>query len=345
MRSNNEAVETSVHPSKNSAVAVPSILLLLFLLAFVLFIYAFLHEGGHALAGILFGQSLTDFTIDLLKWDAHVGMAGGLTSPQEAVQSVAGTVLPLLVWFVFTGLVPRKAVFSLEVLKLISAMLVLNTLLPWIFIPVLYLSGNAPPSDDVTRFLRYSQMSPWLLMFSALLIYIRGWAFFLSRIDGLRNEFFLFRTLDRETLTAGARRVLTVIGSILVLVLLSTAVLSRVAGQNPRDRLSVPAGFHLVAEIDLSAHPYEQETLAEFAVDEPTYVGVYVIIREINTTYFDLSVIGPNGYRSTVIHGEGYNARRDGGLWEDYLEGGTYQIVLTSHQSPGTVSVYWKPDK
>jgi hypothetical protein len=248
---------------------------LLFLLAFVLFLYAFLHESGHALAGIFFGQSLTDFTINLLKWDARVGMAGGLTPPQEAIQSIAGTLLPLLVWFVFIVLTPRKAMLGLEVLKLLSSMLVLNTLLPWIVIPVLYPFGSAPASDDVTRFLRYSQMSPWLLIFAALLIYIRGWAFFLSRIDGLRNEFVLFRTLDGGAFTASMRRVLPVLGGILTLVLLSTAALSDLAGQNPQDRPSVPGGFVSVAEIDLSARPYD-------------------------------------GY------------------------------VLTSHRSPGTLSVYWR---
>lgn len=70
--------------------------------------------------------------------------------------------------------------------------------------------------------------------------------------------------------------------------------------------------------------------------------GVFVVIREINTTYFDLSVTGTDGYSSVVIHGEGYNAIQDGGLWEENLPAGTYQVVLTSHQSPGTVSVYIK---
>jgi hypothetical protein len=170
--------------------------------------------------------------------------------------------------------------------------------------------------------------------------------FVLSRMDGLRNEFSLFRTLDRATLPAGARRVLPMIGSILVFALLLTAVLSRLAGQNPQDRLSVPAGFLSVAKIDLSVRPYDQETLAESAVAERANLCRRTCRHSGNQhTYFDLSLVGPDGYGSTVIHGEGDNARCDGGLWEDYLQGGPYRIVLTSHQSPGTVSVYWKADK
>jgi hypothetical protein len=231
-------------------------------------------------------------------------------------------------------------VFSLEVLKLLGSMIVLNTLLPWIVIPVLYLLGSAPPSDDVTHFLRYSEMLPALLSFTALLIYIRGWAYFLSRIDGIRNEFFLFRTLDREALTASTHKILPILVGLLGLVIVSTALFSRLAGQNPRDRLAVPSGFLSAAEIDLSARPYARHTLAEFQLDEPAFAGVFVVIDEINTTYFDLSVLGPDGYHSTVLHGEGYRVARDGGLWEDQLAPGAYRIVLTSHQSPGTVSIY-----
>jgi hypothetical protein len=69
---------------------------------------------------------------------------------------------------------------------------------------------------------------------------------------------------------------------------------------------------------------------------------VFVEIRDINTTYFDLSVTGADGYRSTVLHGEGYTADQDGGLWEAYLPAGNYQVMLASHQSSGTVSVYMK---
>lgn len=49
-----------------------------------------------------------------------------------------------------------------------------------------------------------------------------------------------------------------------------------------------------------------------------------------------------DGYSSIVMHGKGYFAAQDGGLWEEYLPAGNYQVVLTSHQSPGIVSVYMK---
>ena len=45
---------------------VPS-LITLFVLMFVFFMYTFLHEAGHAIACLLFGQSITEFDVSF--WD------------------------------------------------------------------------------------------------------------------------------------------------------------------------------------------------------------------------------------------------------------------------------------
>ena len=320
------------------------ILLSLFILLFVFFLYAFLHESGHAFTGLLFGQSLTEFNVSFWNFSAHVEMTGGeLTLLQLAIRSVAGVGLPLLIWVLFISLVPKRAGFTLEVLKLISSLAVLNTLLAWIVIPVLDIFGKAPPSDDVTHFLRYSQIHPLLLTFMAIIIYLCGWSLFLSRIDGLQNEFLLFRTTDRERLAAGTRTIIPVITGILILCTFSTLLLNNMAVKNPQ---APPPGFAVIAEIDLSRQVYSAEPLAEFTVDAPSYVGVFVAVRNINTSYFDLRIIGDEEYSSVVMHGEGYRADRDGGLWEQILPPGTYQLILTSHQSLGTTTIFLKtPDK
>ena len=314
----------------------------LFVVLFVFFTYTFLHESGHAIVGFMLGQSLTEFNINFWDLSAHVGMAGGeLTASQLAVQAMAGGTLPLLVWATFISLVPRKASFVSEALKLISSLAVLNTLLAWIILPVLYVIGMAPPSDDVTHFLHYSQMPPLLLTFIVIMIYISGWAYFLSKIDGLRNEFLLLQVPGRETVTSGIRNIIPMIG-IMAFCLVLVFVLNGIAINNPLSKFSPPSDFESVAEIDLSAQTYSAQMLAEFTVDVPVSIGVFVTVRNINTSYFDLSVVGADGYSSAVLHGEGYSSNRDGGLWEQNLKPGNYQLVLTSNQSPGTASVYLK---
>jgi hypothetical protein len=325
------------HPKTSAVITLIS--LVFFIFVFVLFAYTFLHESGHAITGFLFGQKLTEFDVNFLNLGAHVGMIGNLTPAQITVQSVSGEGLPLLIWFVFISLVPRKASFSLEVLKLFSSMIVLNTLLAWIIIPILYLFGNAP-SDDVTTFLRYSQMPPLLLTIMTLVLYVWGWSYFLSKIDSMQNVFLLFHITNLKTLAMGTRRTIPVMVGTLALFILLTSMLNASAEKNSIHAAS--QDFVPIAEIDLSAQSYSSETLAQFELKEPANVGVFVIVRGIETTYFDLSVMGFDGYSSTVLHGEVYRAHQESGSWKETLPAGTYRVVLTSHQSPGTVSVFLK---
>jgi hypothetical protein len=332
-------VKSVLHEHQKTSAVVTLILLVLFIFVFVLFTYTFLHESGHAITGFLFGQTLIEFDVNFLNFGAHVGMMGNLTRAQLIIQSLAGAGFPLMVWLLFFGLVPRKANFSLEVLKLLSSMIVLNTLLAWIVIPVLYVFGNAP-ADDVTHFLNYSQIPPLLVTFVALVLYLGGWAYFLSRIDGLNKEFLLFHMTNFKTLTMGTRRTILAMAGILALSILLTFTLDSAATKN--SPVATSEDFVSVAEIDLSTQVYSAEVLAQFTLDEPSEVGVFVIVRGIDTPYFDLSVIGPDGYSSIVLHGEDFSAFQESGSWKETLPAGTYRVVLTSHQSPGTASVFLK---
>ncbi len=326
--------------AKNHSAILLFIALVLFVVLFVFFVYAFLHEAGHALAGAFWGQSLMDFNISFWDLSAHVRMVGGdLTQAQLAVQAVAGAVLPLLIWALFIKMVPRKGGFTLEVLKLLSSMVVVNTLLAWIILPILFLIRKAP-SDDVTNLLRYSQMPPLLLTFIALISYAGGWVLFLSKIDGLRNELLLFKDIDREKTIVGTPKAISVMTVMMAFCLLFVFGLSAAAKGNALHELAPSHDFARITQIDLSTRAYSNETLIQFTVDDTTYVGVFIVVRNINTQYFDLSVTGTDNYHSTILHGEGYNVLEDGGLWEQPLSPGTYQLVLTSHQSSGNASVY-----
>src|SRR5690349_7576125 len=227
----------------NASPKVISIGLVLFVILFVFFTYAFLHEMGHAIIGLLLGQSLTEINVSFWNFGAHVGMTGGrLTQNQLAIQSAAGVSLPLLIWGIFISLVPRKANFSLEILKLISSMAVVNTLLAWIVLPIFFINGNAP-SDDVTNFLRYSQMSPLLLIFIAIILYVGTWIFFLSKINGLRNEFMLFRMANLEMVIAEARTTISVMASVMIIALVLVVALNTLASRNSLNKFAPPQDF------------------------------------------------------------------------------------------------------
>jgi hypothetical protein len=161
--------------------------LFLLLALFCLFLYTFLHEGGHALAGILSGGTVTGFSVNFLDFSAHVSLAGGFTQAEMVANTLAGPSLPLLVWLVFILIIPKRTNFALESIKLTATMIFLSTLLAWVILPLVYLSGQFP-RDDVIDFLMQSGVAPPGVTVAALGVYIGGWLLFIWKIDGVRHE-------------------------------------------------------------------------------------------------------------------------------------------------------------
>lgn len=173
-------------------------LLLAFTALLIISLYFFLHEAGHALAGLLFGGTLLNFDANPFSLGAHALISGRFSPVQRSLIYLAGPALPLLLWAAFMLAVPRRANPLLETVKAISTLGVLNAILPWVILPALYVQGLAPARDDVTGFLAYSGVSPWLAMGTAFVVYLAGWALFLRRIRGLGEELaFLAESGDR----------------------------------------------------------------------------------------------------------------------------------------------------
>jgi len=119
-------------------------------------------------------------------------------------------------------------------------------------------------------------------------------------------------------------------------------VLLTVSCQANQAELVPPSDFQLVAEVDLSAQLYDEETVGEFTLAETAVTRIFYTIPNIDTTNFDLSLIGPNDDSLVILHSEDFRTDEDGGgTWEQRLPAGDYRLVLTAPQTPGTLSVYW----
>ena len=109
---------------------------------------------------------------------------------------------------------------------------------------------------------------------------------------------------------------------------------------NALNPFAPPQGFQSIAQLDLASRARSAESLWQFALDQPTEVGVYAVVQGINTTYFDLRLTGSDGFDAVILHGEDYTADQDRVTWSRELPPGQYQLVVTAHQTPGQVSVY-----
>lgn len=117
----------------------------------VLVLYIFLHEAGHSIVILACGGRITDFSI----LTAHVSSVGGsYTDLADLWLHVNGALFPLLCAYVYM-LFYRKQITN-HIYRIFSwfvALLPIGSALAWVFIPLLFINGNAPVGDDCTNFL------------------------------------------------------------------------------------------------------------------------------------------------------------------------------------------------
>jgi len=108
-------------------------------------------------------------------------------------------------------------------------------------------------------------------------------------------------------------------------------------------QMDLPPGFQPATQIDLTARAYENEPIAEITLDEAATLGVSFRMQNLDTPLLDLSLGGAGGYQASIMHAETYRTDSAGASdsREFALPAGTYQVVLTARQSPGTLSVAW----
>lgn len=316
------------------------VLLVLFISIFVVLTYTFLHEGGHALVGIFSGKRLTAFSfIDI---NAHISLDGNLMPSQAVLFNLAGVSLPFLVWLGFILLTPRQSFLTLESLKLIASAMVLSTLLAWIVLPVMFLYGKAPLADDVTNFLRNSGLPPLMVSGLAVVLFFSGFVLLSRRIPDLRSEIDYFRRSDQELFTPAVWKASGIL-AILLLIYAGVGFAAngfRLSASNRTPGYLPPPGYTLVKTIDLSEKEYAGKEIYNINIEKTSTVGVYLLIQNINTPYFEVILSSPGGYKKQLIHAEGYSANQDNPHMEERLKAGKYQIILTSKISPGKLLVY-----
>lgn len=124
-------------------------------------LYILLHEAGHALVSILCGARVTAFSI-VGAYTSSVG--GNYTVLTRSLLHLAGALLPFMVsvcFLLFYKNDSGRKLYHIVVfyITIVSA----GSLSAWVFVPILYLFGNVPPSDDVSQFLEVSKIHPLIV--------------------------------------------------------------------------------------------------------------------------------------------------------------------------------------
>lgn len=126
-------------------------LLLLVSVVLALVIYILLHELGHLIVMVSAGATIDDFSIVT----AHVSATGGeYTNLSDLWLQANGALLPVFTAYIYMFF--YKSNNEKSFYRIFSYMIVVipvASMLAWLIIPVMYIGGNAPINDDVTKFL------------------------------------------------------------------------------------------------------------------------------------------------------------------------------------------------
>ena len=114
-------------------------------------LYIILHEFGHVIVLWSVNADIIEFSV----LSAHVSYNGGnWTDLSDKWLHLNGALFPLLVSVIYIMLYRKEN--TSRYYRLMSGIFVLMTissLLAWVFIPILYMFGQAPAGDDVYKFL------------------------------------------------------------------------------------------------------------------------------------------------------------------------------------------------
>ncbi|MHB1132238.1 MAG: hypothetical protein ACYC4L_07580 [Chloroflexota bacterium] len=313
------------------------------LVVFALATYVALHEGGHALAGLLFGGTITSWSANFWNFSAHVGIEGEFTPVQRGLISVAGTGTPYLLWVLAMLRLPRHLDAAASWLRLIGSLTVVNTLLAWVVIPFLYMQGHTP-GDDATNFLTRTQAPPLLVAGVALAFYLGGWALFLRRA-GRPGEIAASLRREAEELGTPAARstVRAVAAAGAVVVALSLGLNVYLERMSP---LGTPPGYTHAATVDLAQADYADEAVHRFTLEADASVSLYFVIRtqQAGTALAEIALAGPAGYRATFLKfGGGFGVGRATVHPRALQLGpGDYEVRYTFPRTPGRIDLFQK---
>jgi hypothetical protein len=315
------------------------VLFFIFLLS--LTFYTFIHEGGHALLGLLFGGKITSFSINFFDISAHASIDGQFTLWQQALISVAGVSLPILVCMLFLLFSAKRGDIVLYSFKAIFFLVTVNTLLAWMVIPVLAMMGKSV-SDDSFNFLNFTHISPLPVTGVALLVYIFCWVLFFSQMGGAGVLVKRLRSVSIDLALPQARNSLLSLAAVGIVVLAAAIGLTLTL---PNATFDVPPGYQQVSELDLSKNSLTNQSIYRFALDAPTRVNLYFLLNNVRGAPVNIRLTGPADYETVFLSMTDPNTmigRASVSPQTAVLEKGDYEIRVSFPSCMGKVRVYVK---
>jgi hypothetical protein len=139
---------------------ISKIIYLVLISLFVILLYTFIHESGHALAVILQGGTVLTFDINYLFSHPHISYTGLTTDSSRALVSISGLLFPYLIFVILIPFIHRIRAVLIKLVAVLFSIGVLGSLIPNIFLPILHIFGVSPQGEDIINFINHSSIEP-----------------------------------------------------------------------------------------------------------------------------------------------------------------------------------------
>ncbi len=304
----------------------------LLLLWLLLAAYVTVHEAGHAIMAVTFGAELNYFSTNLL--DARVFYDGRLTSIQTAIVYASGAGLPMLLWLIFIITSPtRPESRILEYIKVFS-IVVPFSLLAWVVIPIMYIRGNAPAGDDVTKFISASGVNALLVSVFSLALVITSFLIWKKKNPEARKVFF-FRDAP-----FAARKSIVILSffAVLSLVLMTFPWVNHAgATQGNGTLLCSTALGGLEGEYEMCKFWVEPEL-------DPEQISIIITLQNAAGELLNLELEDPRGDFTTLVNYRDFSVGSGRQSVKLDLPPGEYRVMMNAIETEGRIAVYLERD-
>lgn len=246
-----------------------SLILVLAALGIVLgvtFLYALVHEGGHALMVLLFGGTVIEFQVNFFTHSPHVSYVGISDPLQKALISLAGPILPLILVLPIAFLLRKTKNVFIQGITLLLIGSLLSTLALSVLFALAYGFGWMQLNEDIPKFLFYSGFNPFVVA-GIFLILLTAILVFLFKVGRIKNAALsvvnALRKSPKKRYSVLMERVLFVV----LMLSLCVAILPNIIRQD--NQVSEPLSYHTKIDVDLSSINPNSTIYHTFEVSQP----------------------------------------------------------------------------
>jgi len=305
----------------------------------VIFVYAFLHEGGHALAAVLAGARVTAFDLNFITGSPHVSWQGIVSPAWRAFIAISGPLLPYIVWLISLISLRKHKSTTTRTGLLVVSVVTISSLLPQVVIPVLFMRGVDLWGEDIVGFISYSRFHP--LAVATTFAVVVGMSIWLA-VKLLRPlELISARMAFRSTGPISTRQRLLTVAVVLVIILGALPIMTRLtSGNRPR----YPKEYDARVQTGFSNFARDWTTIYEFEVEE---TRVYDMVYSLHTsapTTLRLVTDSPQGM---VFTGKNYMVLCEDAASVSFAQfmgyallPGNYRLEVETTDRAGSIELY-----